>query len=233
MHIGSMRMPVVGLTLVMAAALSLSGCHTMPMAREVSSVPVSDVLNSVKDELTAYWATAPTVVPTTGVCYKAGPEKLNLVPIKATVNLKTVAARQSEPNIGLTAPIGVISLDPSYSGLYSQSQTQNLQIALDVPSMGNKATMPPGEHLIGKAIADLRDELLKVDHNITPCLKYGEKSVIKLTVAFDVVKKSAGGFSLKLVVFKIGDKETFTNQTSQTLDLEFALSGGQLMLMIN
>jgi len=219
----------VGL-LALATAV-VSGCCSVPDPSQVSSVPVSAVLNALKDELRYFITEKPNVIPAEGACYKAGTSagSLNLVPVKASVNLKTVAKQQSSKNLALAEPFGVVAFEPSFSGAYSQTRTQNLQITLD-PQLVDPTNLqkPTGqEYRIGAALVALRDELLKADHDKQPCLAYEEGSVIKLTVGFDVVKESSDGFGLKLVVFKVGAKETETAQTIQTLDLELALVGGQ------
>lgn len=212
----------------------LAGCCSIPDPKQVSSVPVSDVLNAVKDELAYYRATKPTVTPRTGACYNQdGKAKaLELVPLKATVSLNTVAKEQSSKDLRLAEPLGVVTFDPSFAGTYSQTRTQVLQISLDpqVTDKNSAALDPAGKYPIGQALAVLRDELLKVDHDRQPCLAYGDKSVIKLTVTFDVVSQSTGGFGLKLVAFKVGTSETTTAQASQSLEVLLALAGGQGML---
>lgn len=220
--------------LMALATAVVSSCCSAPDSNQVGSVPVSAVLNALKDELSYFIAQESSVIPADGACYKAGTPAgpLDLVPIKASVNLKTVAKQQMSNDLALSEPFGVVAFDPSFSGTYSQTRTQNLQIALD-PQLVDRTRLqkPTGrEYRIGEALVALRDELLMTDHDKQPCLAYEKGSAIKLTVGFDVVRETSGGFGLKLVVFKVGAKETETTQTTQTLDLELALVGGQKLL---
>lgn len=197
---------------------------------EEKIVTVSEVLNEVKGELNAYLASEPQVKPNIGVCYD-GKSPMNLTPNKITLSLKTVAAQQNEPNAGLTNPIGVLSFDPLYSASYLQSRAQTLQVSLNVPKTNGIQSVSLGDHPIASAIAQFRDELLKIDHDKTPCLQYSEKekNSLKLSLAFDVVNKSTGGFSLKLVPFKFSNKETITDEAHQVLDIEFSLVNRHLL----
>jgi hypothetical protein len=44
-------------------------------------------------------------------------------------------------------------------------------------------------------------------------------------LTFDVVNKTTVGGTVNLYVFKVGDKETFTNENHQTLEFDFKLTG--------
>jgi hypothetical protein len=220
------------LVTLMLVSIGTSACcfPTRPSGEKIATV--SEVLDDVKDELNAYLASQPKVKPNTGACYD-GKSPMNLTPTKITLTLKTVAAQLSEPSVGLAAPIGVVSFDPSYSGSYSQSRTQTLLVPLIVPNTNGVQPVAPGDHPIAVAISQFRDELLKVDHSKTPCLQYSNNNTLNLSLAFDVVNKSTGGFSLKLVAFKFGDKETVTSEAHQTLDMEFSLVPGLLLGALN
>jgi hypothetical protein len=208
---------------------SLGGCCLLPNRESEDTVPLSSVLDSLKDELTAFAQMKPIPTPLGGTCTSKDGRSLDLVPKKAKVVLKTIAAHQHDMSLGLAAPIGVVKFDPSASGSHSRTQSQTLEVALDVNNIDAGRTLPSKHYPIGAAIASFRDELLKVDHGKTPCLAYGDKSVIKLTLAFDVVKKSTGGFGLELVVFKVSNKETLSNTAAQTIDIDFELVGDVLL----
>ena len=214
-------------------ACGLTACDTMRTRPPPELAPVSVVLDQLKDELNAFIATEPTVRPNVGACYD-GKKPMNLVPLNATVTLKAVVGSENDPTFGLIAPIGGVALDPSYSGAYSRSQTQTIVIPLSIPdSTTAQRPVAPGPHPLGSALAKFRDEILKIDHARTPCLQYNSKAKanFKLTVVFDAVRKSTGGIALQLVVFKIGDKETKTSESHQTLDIELGLTpGGDLLL---
>ncbi|HOW57798.1 MAG TPA: hypothetical protein PKZ12_07330 [Smithellaceae bacterium] len=217
--------------IVLSVCICLSACALMPAKSDIQIAPVSEVLNAVKDELNAYLATKPSVPITKGICNRenAGNNNVDLVPTAVTLTLQTATAQTSSPSVGLLAPIGVISFDPSYSGAYSRSRTQTLQVPLKVDATTKPQPVTPGEHPIAKAIAEFRDELLKVNHDKTPCLS-AEQEII-LTIAFDVVNKSTGGFALKLAFLSIGDKETLNEEAHQKLEMKFKFAGGSWFLL--
>lgn len=216
-----------------ASMLTLSACCGLQQRDPNEKIAsVSEVLNLVKDELNIYLASSPQDSPKPGYCYE-GQIPMTLVPVNVTATLKTVATRTNEPSIGLSAPVGVVSFDPSFTGSYGASKAQTIQVALNVApdepkgnvkTLRSPTSLANGEHELAIAIMKLRDEVLRVDHDRTPCLAFGEKSSFKLTLGFNVTNKSTGGFALKLLTFKVGDKYTVANDYSQTLDLEFKLS---------
>lgn len=221
---------VLMIGVVLGVSVALVACHTPPLRRPVESVPLSDVLNAVKDELSAYMTSPVTAKPGAGRCFDPKGKPLGLLPTKATVALKVVDIKQAEGSVGLTAPIGVVKFDPSVGASVSETATQTLVVPLNVVS-GQQVRKPaPGEYQIADALGRLRDELLKVDHDRTPCLKFDEKSPIKLSISFEVSKKGTAGFSLNLLVLKVSDKVNSSSATTQTLDLELALTGDQLLL---
>lgn len=214
---------------VIICSLVVSGCCSVPSRSGAKIARVNEVLDAVKNELNAYALTKTTVVPNYGDCHTKGSPPITFTPTKVTLKLRTVATNTNEPSVGLSAPLGVISFDPSYSGSYSRSRTQALEIPLNVESLTKTRELDPGEHPLADAIAEFRDSLLKVDHAKTPCLSYNEKNIFKLSLAFDVVNKTSAGVALKLAVFKIGDKQTFTDEAHQVLDLEFTMGNGLLL----
>ena len=63
---------------------------------------------------------------------------------------------------------------------------------------------------------------MNADHTKTPCLTPTD---FKTVLTFDVVNKTTVGGTVNLYVFKVGDKETFTNENHQTLEFHFKLTG--------
>ena len=217
---------------LLAVACGLAACNTMPTRPPPELASISAVVDQLKDELNAFIATDPTVKPDKGACYN-GEKPMNLVPLNATVTLKAVVGSEKDPTFGLIAPIGGVALDPSFSGAYSSSQTQTIVIPLSIPDSATaQRPIATGAHPLGSALAKFRDEILKIDHKKTPCLQYksGDKGNFKLSVVFDAVRKSTGGIALQLVVFKVGDKETQTSESHQTLDIELGLTPGGAVL---
>jgi hypothetical protein len=208
---------------------TINGCCSLHQPSKPELVPVSDTINLIKDELNEFYSTKPTVKPNKGVCY-TGNEPYVLAPKKVSVTLKTVTTRGNEPSAGISAPIGVIKFDPSYSGSYSNGRTQTLQIPLEIGPRTEGDMATHGDHVLAKAISAFRDELLKVDHTKTPCLKFiDEKNPFKLSLAFDVVNKTTGGFGFQLAVVKVSDQLTAIDEAHQTLDIEFVLDPGQMI----
>lgn len=214
--------------MLLGVVLSLAACETWPQKTSIpAQVPVSDVLNAVKDELNAFLAAKPTVASKGKLCAgRDGQQIVSVVPDTIKLTLKTVAANENAPSAGLGSPLGVLSFDPSYTGSYSKSNSQSLELNLKVPTGSPTQPVAPGDHALAKTIAGLRDELLKVDHDKSPCLNPSE---LKATVYFDVVNKTTGGVALKVAVFKLGDKITATDEYHQTLEIHFAMSGTTLI----
>ncbi|WP_374244692.1 hypothetical protein [Zoogloea sp.] len=216
------------------SALLLNACGFMNVKDPDEKIAsVSEVLNLVKDEITVYRMTEAKVQPNTGTCYD-GKKPMNLVPKAVTATLKTVATRTREPTAGVADPIGVVSFDPSFSGEYGRTHSQTVVVSL-VPQDQTSDTKPKeGNHEIASAISALRDQILAVDHSRVPCLstELGKDNPIKLSVEFSVSNKSTGGFELKLVAFKFGNKYTKSSEYTQTLDMEFAMSPGATVLAV-
>lgn len=226
-----MNMKVGFLVILLISFAGLSACSCLPSQnKEVRVVSVTSVLNRVKDELNAYLVESKNspMVQENGVCTK-GQAAIELKPEKVTLTLQTVAGILKEPTAGLASPLGVLSFEPSYSGSYSSSRTQTLVIPLNI-DIRKTQEIPPGKHPLAAAILHFRNQLLAVNHNKTPCLQYSKKANFKLSLAFDLVNKTTGGFSFELAGFKLGNKRTAKNEAHQTLVIEFSLSGGELLL---
>src|SRR5690242_1645212 len=106
-------------SLMLSSIVLVSGCAGLPPS-DIKTASISDVLNAVKSELNAYLARPPSRKPPHGVCYPENSTfELNAIPTKAAVTLKTVALQKNEASAGVTAPLGVIKLDPAFSGSFS------------------------------------------------------------------------------------------------------------------
>jgi hypothetical protein len=215
--------------LLSVSMLALSACCAVrPKAPEAASV--AEVINRVKDELEVLDKTPTKLTQHTSagaVCKDAkGNNVVVIVPEAAKLTLKTVAVRENDPTLGLLAPLGVLAIDPAYNGAYSVGQTQSLE--LDFKPIFNPTDVTPGpapdpkEHPLAAAIVAMAQGLLSADHTKTPCLTPTE---FKTVLTFDVVNKTTVGGTVNLYVFKIGDKETFTNENHQTLEFDFKLTG--------
>jgi hypothetical protein len=222
-------MPWKVFSLLTASMLALSGCCAVrPKPPEAASV--AEVINRVKDELEVLEKTPSKLTqaaPTSAVCKDAnGNNVVVIVPDAAKLTLKTVAVRENDPTLGLLAPLGVLAIDPAYNGAYSVGQTQSLELDFK-PVFAPKEATPgpapdPKDHPLAAAIVAMAQGLLNADHTKTPCLKPTD---LKTVLTFDVVNKTTVGGTVNLYVFKIGDKETFTNENHQTLEFDFKLTG--------
>jgi hypothetical protein len=212
----------------------LAGCRSAP-TRTPTVVPVSTVINLVKDELRFVSENMPVLEKDAGPgAARAGPGNktvIKLEPKSAKVSLKTVSVKERNPTVGLTDPIGVISIDPSYSGVYSTGETQTLTIELGIPQSGKKGVELAALNLLGdakwddhrlaQAIIGFAKSLLDVDHTKLPCMKPG---TLTANATFSVIQKDSTGVTFKLWIFKIGEKTTFTNEAHQVIELSFDLS---------
>ena|ERR1039457_625119 len=220
---------------VVSICLVGSGCALCPK-KSPDHVEPSVVINTVKDELNFfayYMAEHPLTLPASGTatCSSGTGKPIPVKASKAKVGLKVVATQEQDPSMGLTSPIAVLSIDPSYSGAYSKSKTQSLQFEfpLDLTERGGKPTSPKSinlkDHPITNAVYGALVQLTKVDHNITPCFSDPN---IALVVTFDVVNKTTVGSNITLAVFKLGDKATVSDEFHQTIELDFNVTGNFL-----
>lgn len=199
--------------------------------------PMSTVINQVKDELNYLKGNIPTLdmpAPAGSLCKNLdGRNTVKITPTVAKLTLKTVKTKENDPSLGLVNPIGVLSINPAYSGAYSKSQSQNVELDLGFPPdpPGGKAPNTPSsgtdaDHPIATTVIAAAKELLNVDHSKTPCVIPQSLNVL---ITFDVVNKSTGGTTINLWVFQLGDKISTTNETHQNLEVDFDLSGSSPM----
>jgi len=215
--------------LLATSAFTLPGCCSLH-PKQPQAASVAEVINRVKAELDVIDKTPSKLVqvaPPGSVCQAAnGNNEVVIIPDAAKLTLKTVIIRENDPTLGLLAPLGVLAIDPSYTGAYSVGQTQSLE--LDFKPVFKPTTNSPGpapdpkDHPLAAAIVAMAQGLLNADHTKTPCLKPTD---FKAVLTFDVVNKTTVGANIDLYVFKVGDKETFTNENHQTLEFDFKLTG--------
>jgi hypothetical protein len=223
-----MSRKVFGLLLA-ASVFALSGCCTLH-PKQPQAASVAEVINRVKAELDVIDKTPSKLVqvaPPGSVCKAAnGNNEVVIIPDAAKLTLKTVAIRENDPTLGLLAPLGVLAIDPSYTGAYSVGQTQSLEV--DFKPVFKPTTKSPGpapdpkDHPLAAAIVAMAQGLLNADHTKTPCLTPTD---FKAVLTFDVVNKTTVGANIDLYIYKVGDKETFTNENHQTLEFDFKLTG--------
>lgn len=210
-----------------------SGCSLHPPVNPPLT-PVHVVVDRVKDELNYLKANMPDLdlaAPPLSVCKNLDNRvNVKLTPTVAKLTLKTVATNDNAPVAGLVNPIGVLSINPSFTGDYSKSQSQSVELDLGFPP--DSFTKPaPGaadgeDHTLAKTVIAAAKELLAVDHTKSPCVIPQSLNVL---TTFDVVNKNSGGVTINLWVFQIGDKYTRTDEAHQNLEIDFDLSGSSPM----
>ena len=172
-----------------------------------------------------------------------GVQTVYIKPSGIKLTLKTVTGYENDPTAGLVTPLGVLAIDPSYTGAYSRATTQSIEVDLNSAGLVNPDVTAAGllkdsdsvklakdvklpDHPLYSTIVSMGKELLAVDHKNEPCLKPTD---VKSTVLFDVVNKTTGGVALKVFGVKIGDKVTLTDEFHQVLEIDFSLQGSSLL----
>jgi hypothetical protein len=117
-----------------------------------------------------------------------------------------------------------LSIDPSYAGSYSKSNAQSMEFGLthEAKKVPPLKEIDLKEHPLYAAARSMAQGLVDADHTKLPCLS---ADTIKVTLNFDVVNKSTGGVGIQLVIFKLGDKVTLSDEFHQTLELTFDHDG--------
>jgi hypothetical protein len=195
--------------------------------------PIHEVVDAVKADI-ARFGTQPVsfnqpASPNQVCGDKSETNKIfvSLQSIKLT--LKTVRGSEYAPSAGLVAPLGILSIDPSYSGTYLRSGAHGLEINLNPATLqtNSPSNMPPadGASLYG-TIEDMAKELLAVDRTKGPCLV---PTTVKSTVFFDVVDKGTAGVGIKVLGFKLGSKTTTIDEYHQALEVAFKMDGSTPM----
>ena len=214
---------------VLALALGLlNACATWQ--KKPSVVPASLAINAVKDELMFTAMHLPALerkVPAGTLCHSAANTTLvKLTPKGVKVTLKIVDGVEKDPSVGLVNALGALSIDPSFSGSYSKSHTQNLEIDLGFPSIAGSPTPATAAELAAHPVAANIiygiNELFNVDHNKAPCLT---PSALQASTSFDVQNKSTTGFNLNLWIFKFGDKVVLNDEAHNSMEIDYDLTG--------
>jgi hypothetical protein len=207
---------LASLVMVLAAFGCCSTVRTAPHSAELSKV-----INQIKGDLNFFFSSPVPEAATKTKC-KTDPNPLVVTKVKLT--LKAVVGTESGSSAGLESPLQILSIDPTYSGSYSDSRTHSLELSFNV------ATLPfvtearaVTEHPLADALIGVRKQLLAVDHDLEPCLS--SKDGGKLTLSFDIVQKNTEGIALKVLGIKLGDKLTASNEAHQTLEVTFSVTG--------
>jgi hypothetical protein len=208
------------------------GCQTPAPAP--TRVDASLVIDKIKENLNAFYAVPPNTVANGGPCTNGAPFVFEVTGIKLT--LKLIAGIENDPTVGLASPLGVLKINPTYSGSYSSTNTDSIVIPMGIkdpllPAVKGTAVAPSKDtYPIANAMWNLREQLLKVDHTKTPCLTVTPDNQLTMSIAFDVVDKTTGGFGLQIPFFTVGNKTTADIESHQTLDITFSL-GSTMTIM--
>lgn len=218
------------LILVLCAAVGISGCSAMHQ-REPETIPVHEVINQVKADLSGLYRGQMIFTDsaqTTSICRPTSTSRIVMKLSGVQLALKVVSAREESPNVGLASPIGVLKIDPTFAGVYSRASAQTLSLKMDPPVNTNDinvrraADVCSSQAQLCAVVVATALDILKTDHSKEPCLVPKE---LKVSLNFDVVEKKVAGANLQLVVFKLGDKITTTDEFHQALDVTFNLEG--------
>ena len=173
----------------------------------------------------AYLASHPVAYPASAkgaTCVNPNLETFKITPQMAKLTLKTVAARENDPSVALAAPAGVLKLNLGYKGAYTKTKAQTTEFDFTLDQIaptktdGDAKDLP--DHQITQMVYASLTEIAKVDHAREPCFR---SPTVKVTASFDVQNKNQVGGDITLVLFKIGDQETFTDEFVQTLEFDF------------
>jgi hypothetical protein len=100
--------------------------------------------------------------------------------------------------------------------------------APSVPSALVSRTEPVKKDMtIAEAVSAAAEELLKVNHNLKPCLK---PQTVKVEIDFDVQKKKDGSLSITVVVWKFGTERIATSEQYHSIVVTFDLTQGSPIL---
>ncbi len=80
---------------------------------------------------------------------------------------------------------------------------------------------------IAEAVSAAAEELLKVDHNLRPCLK---PQTVKVEIDFDVQRKKDGSLSITVVIWKFGTERIATSEQYHSIVVTFDLTQGSPIL---
>jgi hypothetical protein len=81
---------------------------------------------------------------------------------------------------------------------------------------------------IAEAISAAAQELLKVNHDLRPCLK---PQTVKVELDFDLQRKKDGSLSITVVIWKFGTERVLTSQQYHSMVVTFDLTQGSSLLV--
>lgn len=220
----------IQLVSAVAISLALGGCGSDGGIDSASSaappqlLPLSDVVNAIKCELSETFRGRDYLKTL------VAQDEKDKADIKATLGLKNVLARSSSVEGGAAATALGITFGPSASGSRARTTGQSIEIefsydveeAMTTPAFC--ASLEPRVRVKGDPFVDILDgvkeQYLRFGHG-QPKVQLGS---VAYTSEFEVETERSGGFSLNFLIFSIGAKHGETQGHSQSLTLAFDLS---------
>jgi len=228
-----MSLRVTGL--ILSGTVLLSACNQPPPPNPIPNGPpptlvqVSSIVNVVKCELNYTFKQYPRLLPL--ITEKGKPPK-----ISGVLHLQDVVVNTDAATAGLD--IKVLN-DSGLSGAYTKkdtgTQTADIKFDLEIdprkPAPAQCVGGPEAIGIVGHPFAALLNgigaEYLKIDVG-SPAIQLGE---LDYTSQFDVERDASGGLKLDFVIFNIQGTHERDLTTTQSLELDFKLSGFNPRLM--
>ena len=99
------------------------------------------------------------------------------------------------------------------------------------PSLGTKPYSKEAfqDHPLADTLWNLREELLRINHNQAPCLKPGQ---LKSQIDFQVVKKVDGNVKITFYIVSVGGGVATTDDRTQSMVVSFDMGGSSSQLLV-
>ena len=208
------RMPAT--TLMTLLGMVVCGCNGHGKPVEPDTVAVSEVINRLKRELSAFAAGATPQAP--AVEKRACEGIATIRPGTATLTLSITATKDLSANVGLAVPLA----DLSVKGSVNEKDTSKIVLPMRIEDFKPGPPAPiPADMRIAQALANLRADLVKVDSSLQPC--FSPDKPLKLTLAFEATHSASGSGSFSLSPVKAGASGTYSSATTQTIEIDMAL----------
>jgi hypothetical protein len=215
----------------LAFATLVFGCVTAQPSFEQAGQPASEVINSLKNELrymNRYLIKNQDQITFSGTaaCKTKAPFQVKLKTAKVT--LKGVVSMENDPTV--TAKLYIISA--GYTGAFSTAKSETVEFDFDAPGMDNMADTGSvddktdagsvNNHELTRVVFAALKALSGANHEVKPCFVNPKFST---TVSFDVKSSHSGTIGVDFVIVSIGDKQTWSNEQVQTIELDFETTG--------
>jgi hypothetical protein len=215
-------------SLGLIAVFSSAGCSQGPVASPPApGVPLSNVLNEIKQELAEYNREA-AAEPIQLKCNGRQPVSMSLTSVRAEV--QSTLVDQVGRDVGAQIPLDAIPVLINLTRGASRSITnrQTTVLNFDVPparqgaALAANATMPEDMNLL-KALMTFRDQLGHVPPD-GQCLKFANKDPASIAVDFTADEQEKGGIKMTILTLNaVGTAARDHNTITVTLDMKGAI----------